>query len=57
MADRPNPNVHSVAFRVTEDEWSKLQRKAREKGSTVPELAKAALFEKIGLKTALKSRG
>jgi hypothetical protein len=54
MADRPNPKVHSVAFRVTEGEWGRLQRRAQEEGTTVPELAKAALFEKIGLKAALK---
>jgi hypothetical protein len=48
--------VHSVAFRVTEDEWNRLQRKAQENDSTVPQLAKAALFEKVGLKTGSKSR-
>lgn len=56
MADGPTRKVHSVAFRVSEGDWNKLQRLAKEKGTTVPELAKAALFEKIGLKAALKSR-
>jgi len=40
---------HSVAFRVTEGQWTRLQQMAKQKGTTVPKLAKSALFEKLGV--------
>lgn len=43
------PLLHSVAFRVSEDQWVALQRYAEKKETTVPQLAKAVLFEKAGL--------
>lgn len=48
--------VHSVAFRVSEDHWIALQRYAESKGATVPEVAKAALFERVGLETGAAGR-
>lgn len=48
--------VHSVAFRVTEAQWLKLQRRAQQEGTTVPQLAKAALFEKLGVEVPAKPR-
>lgn len=48
--------VHSVAFRVTETQWLKLQHHAQQEGTTIPQLAKAAVFEKIGIETSLKGR-
>lgn len=41
---------HSVAFRVTESEWIKLQAIAGESGVTVPQYAKALLFKSVGLR-------
>ena len=43
--------VHSVAFRVTEDQWIALQRYAENKEATIPQVAKAVLFERVGLET------
>lgn len=48
--------VHSVAFRVTESQWLKLQRYAQQKGATIPQLAKAALFEKVGVQARPRGR-
>jgi hypothetical protein len=55
MTNSQYPFVHTVAVKVTDDEWRKLQRKAEGKGYSIPELAKAALFEKVGFRTASKS--
>ncbi len=44
-----NDLVHSVAFRVTESQWLKLQQQAEIEGTSIPQLAKAAVFEKIGV--------
>lgn len=41
--------VHSVAFRVSEDQWKALQRYAQNSGTTIPQVAKATLFETVGL--------
>lgn len=41
---------HSVAFRVTEGQWQRLQRLAKAKGTTVPKLAKDLLFANAGLR-------
>jgi hypothetical protein len=40
---------HSVAFRVTESEWLKLQAIAEDNGMTIPQLAKELLFKSAGL--------
>lgn len=42
--------THSVAFRVTEEEWVKLQDIADEAGATVPQLSKTLLFKAAGLR-------
>ena len=47
---RADPSlVHSVAFRVSEDQWVDLQRYAKNEGVTIPQVAKEALFERVGL--------
>ena len=57
MDDRAETDlVHSVAFRVTESQWLKLQQYAQQKGATIPQLAKAALFDKVGVEARLKDR-
>lgn len=48
--------VHSVAFRVAEDQWIALQRYAKKEGTTIPQVAKAALFERVGLETHTEGR-
>ena len=48
--------VHSVAFRVTEAQWRRLQQWASQEGNSIPQLAKAALFEKAGMETRSHSR-
>ena len=48
--------VHSVAFRVSEDQWIALQRYAEDEEATIPQVAKAALFEKVGLETRAEGR-
>lgn len=48
--------VHSVAFRVSEDQWIALQRYAENEGATIPQVAKAALFERAGLETRAEGR-
>jgi len=48
--------VHSVAFRVTEAQWRRLQQRANQEGTSISKLAKAALFEKIGIETQPHSR-
>ena len=48
--------VHSVAFRVSEDQWIALQRYAENEGATIPQVAKAVLFEKVGLETRAQGR-
>lgn len=48
--------VHSVAFRVSEDQWIALQRYAKNEGATIAYIAKAALFEKVGLETQAEGR-
>lgn len=54
---RADPSlVHSVAFRVSEDQWLALQRYAENEGTTIPQVAKEALFEKVGLKTRAEGR-
>jgi hypothetical protein len=54
---RAKPNlVHSVAFRVSEEEWIALQRYAENEGATIPQVAKAALFERVGLATRRDDR-
>ena len=44
---------HSVAFRVTEDEWRLLKSFAENEGLTIPRLAKRCLFDvaKVKLQT------
>jgi hypothetical protein len=57
MSERSeNDLVHSVAFRVTEAQWLKLKQRADQEGTTVPQIAKTALFEKIGLEAQPQSR-
>ncbi len=53
---RRNDLKHSVAFRVTEDEWKTLKRKSEQEGITVPQMAKEALFGKVGLVVAPRTR-
>ena len=48
--------VHSVAFRVTEDQWIALQRYAENKEATIAQVAKAVLFERVGLETRAVGR-
>lgn len=48
--------VHSVAFRVSEDQWIALQRYAKNEGTTIPQVAKAVLFERAGLETRAEGR-
>ena len=48
--------VHSVVFRVMEAQWLKLQRRAQQEGTTVPQMAKAALFDKVGVEATVGSR-
>ena len=48
--------VHSVAFRVTEAQWLKLQKRAEQEGTSIPQLAKAAVFEKVGVEASARSR-
>ena len=48
--------IHSVAFRVSEDQWIALQRYAENEGATIPQVAKAALFERVGLETRAEGR-
>lgn len=48
--------VHSVAFRVSEDQWIALQRHAENEGATIPQVAKEALFERVGLETRTEGR-
>ena len=40
---------HSVAFRVTEEEWQKLARAAERYGTSIPQITKQIVFEKLGL--------
>lgn len=47
---------HSVAFRVTELEWTRLQKIAENSGVTVPQLAKELLFESAGLPAPKRKR-
>jgi hypothetical protein len=57
MHDRiENELVHSVAFRVTEAQWLKLKRIADQEGTSVPQLAKAALFQNAGVEPQPQSR-
>lgn len=48
--------VHSVAFRVTEEQWVALQWHAESNGTTIPQLAKEVLFERVGLEAPAESR-
>lgn len=48
--------VHSVAFRVTEEQWIALQRYAGIEGLTIPQAAKEALFERVGLEIRAEGR-
>lgn len=47
---------HSVAFRVTESEWIRLQAIAERNGATVPQLAKELLFKSAGLRPPGRKR-
>lgn len=48
--------VHSVAFRVTEEQWVALQRYAQNNETTIPQLTKEVLFERVGLKNRVERR-
>lgn len=48
--------VHSVAFRVSEDQWIALQQYAENEGATIPQIAKAVLFKRVGLETRAEGR-
>jgi hypothetical protein len=48
--------VHSVAFRVTEEQWVALQRYADRNETSIPKIAKEILFEKVGVETRAESR-
>jgi hypothetical protein len=41
---------HSVAFRVTEEEWWKLTRAAECARTSIPRITKQIAFEKLGLR-------
>jgi len=56
MAHTESSIVHSVAFRVSEDQWLALQRYAEKAGLTIPEVARTALFERVGLETRANGR-
>jgi len=43
------PKAHSVAFRVTEEEWQKLLRAANQAGTSIPRFTKRVVFQKLGL--------
>jgi hypothetical protein len=43
--------AHSVAFRVTEEEWQKLTRAAERAGTSIPRITKQILFQKLGLRS------
>ncbi len=47
---------HSVAFRVSEKEWRLLQKAAGEKQTTVPQLAKQLLFERMGWRVPVRGK-
>jgi hypothetical protein len=48
--ERPGGGLkHSVAFRVTEREWSAIARVAKERKITASQLAKLVVFEFVGL--------
>lgn len=48
--------VHSVAFRVSEEQWVALQQYAATRESSIPQVAKEALFERAGLKPRAEDR-
>ena len=48
--------VHSVAFRVTEEQWATLQRHAENNEATISQLAKEVLFERVGLENPVGKR-
>ena len=43
--------AHSVAFRVTEEEWQKLTQAAKRAGTSIPRITKQILFQKLGLRS------
>jgi hypothetical protein len=43
--------THSVAFRVTAEEWQKLMQAAERTGSSIPRIAREALFQKLRLRS------
>lgn len=43
--------VHSVAFRVSEEEWIILNEYIARHKTSIPKLSKETLFEKVGIKT------
>ena len=49
--------VHSVAFRVTEAQWTSLQKWAKQEATTIPQLAKLALFERLGIEDPPRKKG
>ena len=56
MQHAENGLFHSVAFRVTEAQWLKLKQKADQKGTSISQLAKAALFESAGVEPRPQAR-
>jgi len=48
---RRAPKAHSVAFRVTEEEWQKLTLAAERAGTSIPGITKQILFQKLGLRS------
>jgi len=48
--------LHSVAFRVTEEHWLILKKRAEQEGTTIAQLARLALFERAGIKDTTTPR-
>lgn len=57
MAEREKEELrHSVAFRVTEAEWIDLKKRAVKESTSIPQLAKLALFKMLGVELPVRSR-
>jgi predicted HicB family RNase H-like nuclease len=56
MASAKETLRHSIAFRVTENEWRILQSTAKKQKISVPQLAKALLFERVGFEIPQRTR-
>jgi hypothetical protein len=48
--------LHSVAFRVTEAQWIDLRKRAGQQATSIPQLAKLALFKMLDIELPHRSR-